>query len=46
MVQLAMSNRDSALEQYARLKTVDPDLAARLFAKIYQGRVLTVSAEH
>ena len=46
MVHLAMNDREAALEQYAVLKTLDPDFAARLLAKIYQGRVIAVSTEH
>jgi len=41
-ISLAESKRDIAMEQYSRLKTVDRELADRLFRGIHQGMVLTL----
>jgi tetratricopeptide (TPR) repeat protein len=45
LVRLATNDRGAALEQYGALKRLDENLAGRLFAKIYQGRVVTAPAE-
>jgi hypothetical protein len=45
MVRLATNDRGAALAQYGTLKKLDEDLAGRLFAKIYQDRVITVPKE-
>jgi tetratricopeptide (TPR) repeat protein len=41
IVRLATNDRGAALEQYGALKKIDENLAGRLFAKIYQHRVIT-----
>jgi len=40
---LAYKNRDVAMEQYSRLKTLDRELADRLYRGIHQGMILTLT---
>jgi len=40
---LAANAKESALMQYARLKTLNPQLAEKLYQAIYNGRILVVS---
>jgi len=40
---LADKNRDVAMEQYSRLKTLDRELADRLYRGIHQGMILTLT---
>lgn len=43
VVNLSLKDKDAALNQYAVLKTLDRNLADRLYAMIFQEKILEVS---
>ena len=43
VVNLSLKDRDAALKQYAVLKTLDRNLADKLYGMIYQAKIFQVS---